>query len=174
MKTRGASTAPRTVKYEATMDITIRTVQFQDAEEITRIIREVGWFEHLKSESAQTTAERVRQHISLCLADDSHSAFVAEDEKHTVIGYTSVHYLPYFFLPGPEGYVSELFISAKARGQGVGTALLEQVIAEARGHGCARLTLINSRTRESYQRKFYEQRGWKERTEVAAFVLPLI
>ncbi len=156
------------------MDITIRNVQFQDAEDITSIIREVGWFEHLKSEAAQTTAERVLQHISLCLADDSHSAFVAEDEEHKVIGYSSVHYLPYFFLPGPEGYVSELFISAKARGQGVGTALLEQVIAEARRRGCARLSLINSRTRESYQRKFYERHGWKEHTEVAAFVLPLI
>jgi len=156
------------------MDMTIRSVQLQDAESITSIIRELGWFEHLNSESNQTTAERVHQHISLCLADDSHSAFVAEDENHKVIGYSSVHYLPYFFLPGPEGYVSELFISTEARGQGIGTALLERVIAEARKHGCSRLTLINSRTRESYQRKFYEQHGWKERTEIAAFVLPLI
>jgi len=156
------------------MDTTIRSVQLQDAENITSIIRELGWFEHLNSESNQTTAERVHQHISLCLADDSHSAFVAEDENHKVIGYSSVHYLPYFFLPGPEGYVSELFISTEARGQGIGTALLERVIAEARKHGCSRLTLINSRTRESYQRKFYEQHGWKERTEIAAFVLPLI
>jgi GNAT superfamily N-acetyltransferase len=70
--------------------------------------------------------------------------------------------------------VSELFISAKARGQGVGTTLLEQVIAEARRHGCARLSLITSRTRELYLRKFYEQHGWKERTEIATFVLPLI
>jgi len=171
---RGTSKVPRTVKFEANMNITIRNVQFQDAEDITSIIREVGWFEHLKSESAQITAERVRQHISLCLADDSHSAFVAENEKHKVIGYSSVHYLPYFFLPGPEGYVSELFVSAEDRGQGIGNVLLEQVIAEARRRGCARLSLINSRTRESYQRKFYEQHGWNERTEIAAFVLPLI
>ena len=141
------------------MDITIRNVQFQDAEDITGIIREVGWFEHLKSESAQTTAARVRQHISLCLADDSHSAFVAEDEEQKVIGYASVHYLPYFFLPGPEGYVSELFISAETRGKGVGTALLEMVISEAQKRGCARLSLINSRTRESYIRQFYEKHG---------------
>ena len=164
---------PRIIQFETTMDITIRSVHYQDAESITSIIREVGWFEHLKSESVRTTTERVRQHISLCLADDSHSVFVAEDEKHRVIGYSSMHYLPYFFLPGPEGYISELFVSAEARGQGVGTALLEQVIAEARKHGCARLSLINSRTRESYQRKYYENLGWKERTEIAAFVLPL-
>ena len=73
---------PRIVTCEMPMNITIRKIQFQDAEGITSIIREVGWFDHLKSESAQITAERIRQHISLCLADDSHSAFVAEDEKH--------------------------------------------------------------------------------------------
>ena len=139
---------PRTLKEY--MDINkIRNVQEQDAEDIAVIIREVGWFEHLKTETAQTTAERVRRHISLTLADDSHSAFVAEDNNN-IVGYSSVHYLPYFFLRGPEGYISELFISEKARGKGVGTALLEKIIAEARKRGCARLSLINSRTRESY------------------------
>jgi hypothetical protein len=96
---RGTSKVPRTVKFEANRDITIRNVQFQDAEDITSIIREVGWFEHLKSESAQTTADRVRQHISLCLVDDSHSALIAENEKRKVIGYSSMYYLPFFFYP---------------------------------------------------------------------------
>jgi GNAT superfamily N-acetyltransferase len=156
------------------MEIIIRTTQTKDAETIAKIVRGLGWFEHLDSESIETTTERIQRHISLCLADNSHSTFVAEDESGRVVGYASVHYLPYFFLAGPEGYVSELFIDAEARGIGVGTALLEQVIVEARKHGCSRLTLINSRTRESYKRKFYEQRGWIERTEVAPFVLPLI
>jgi GNAT superfamily N-acetyltransferase len=155
------------------MEIKIRNVQVQDAEFITGIIREIGWFEHLKSETAQATEERVRRHISACLANDSHSAFVAEDENHGVVGYSSVHYLPYYFLSGPEGYVSELFISENTRGKGVGSALLEKVIAEARRRGCSRLSLINSRTRESYLRHYYEKHGWKERSEVAAFVLPL-
>jgi GNAT superfamily N-acetyltransferase len=156
------------------MNITIRTVQHRDAEEIAGIIREVGWFDYLISESPALTAERIREYIDLCLvADECHSAFVAENEQQQVVGYISVHYLPYFFLPGPEGYISELFISLKARGQGVGTALLEHLIAEARKRGCVRLTLINSRTRDSYKRKFYEKHGWRERTEVAAFVLPL-
>jgi GNAT superfamily N-acetyltransferase len=156
------------------MSIGIRSVLMQDAEDIAGIIHEVGWFEHLQSESVQITAERVRKHISLCLADNSHSAFVAENGAKKVVGYSSVHFLPYFFLLGLEGYVSELFISAKVRGHGIGTALLDQITIEARKRGCVRLSLINSRSRESYQRKFYEQHGWKERTEVAAFVLPLL
>lgn len=156
------------------MNITIRHAQVQDARAITHIIHEIGWFDHLKLESTDITEQRIRRHLALCLADDSHSIFVAENENGKVVGYSSVHYLPYFFLLGPEGYISELFIATEARGQGIGSLLLEQIIAEARRRGCSRLSLINSRTRESYQRKFYEQRGWKERTEVAAFVLPLL
>jgi GNAT superfamily N-acetyltransferase len=104
------------------------------------------------------TEERIRSHITLCLADESHSVFVAEYDLRKVIGYSSVHYLPYFFLQGPEGYISELFIALEARGAGVGTALLEEAIADGRKRGCSRLSLINSRTRESYRRKFYEER----------------
>jgi len=161
-------------RIDILMKISIRNTQLKDAETIARIVREVSWFEHLKSESVEKTEERVRQHISLCLADGSHSSFVAAAEDGKVLGYSSVHYIPYFFLLGPEGYVSELFISAEVRGHGIGTALLEYIITEARKRGCARLSLINSRTRESYRQKFYERRGWKERTEVAEFVLPLV
>ena len=156
------------------MSILIRNVLLRDAENIAVIIRDMGWFENLQSESLRKTEECVRRHISLCLSDNSHSILVAEDESNSIVGYSSVHFLPYLFLTGPEGYISELFISANLRGQGIGTALLGQIKKEAKKRGCSRLSLINSRTRESYRRGFYERIGWKERTEVAVFVLPLM
>ncbi len=156
------------------MSILIRNVLLGDAEDIAWIIRDTGWFENLRIESLQKTAERVRRHISLCLSDNSHIILVAEDESNKIVGYCAVHFLPYLFLTGPEGYISELFISAKVRGQGIGTALLEQIKKEAKKRVCSRLSLINSRTRESYRRRFYERIGWKERSEVAVFVLPLM
>jgi GNAT superfamily N-acetyltransferase len=60
-----------------------------------------------------------------------------------------------------------------ARGQGVGRRLLEWVKTEARRRGCARLSLINLRNRESYRRQFYVKAGWSERAEAANFLYPM-
>ena len=43
-----------------------------------------------------------------------------------------------------------------ARGQGVGTQLLEVVKTEAAERGCSRLLLLNRRNRHSYERDFYQ------------------
>jgi GNAT superfamily N-acetyltransferase len=82
-----------------------------------------------------------------------------------------VHWLPYLFFSGPEGFVSELFVGGPSRGQGVGRQLLEAVKVEATERGCVRLQLINFRDRESYQRGFYQKCGWEERGTAANFVL---
>jgi GNAT superfamily N-acetyltransferase len=81
--------------------------------------------------------------------------------------------LPYLILAGPEGYVSELFVSDSARGIGIGTQLLKAVEAMAISRGCSRLMLLNRKTRESYERGFYRRLGWEEREEFANFVLHL-
>jgi GNAT superfamily N-acetyltransferase len=158
--------------------ITIRPGTSADAFAIAMILRESGWFEHLNSESAATTTERVAQHINLCLADDSHSLFVAEvsaqpDNCHPVVGYALVHWLPYLFLPAPEGFLSELFVDSDHRGNGIGKQLLTAVTTAARKRGCARLMLANGRNRPSYQRGFYQKQGWVEREAIANFIYKL-
>jgi GNAT superfamily N-acetyltransferase len=107
------------------------------------------------------------------LANESHSTFVAEDPTGVVAGYSSVHWRPYLFMSGPEGFVSELFVSEGARGQGVGRELLRVIESEARARGCQRLSLTNLRDRESYQRQFYVKAGWRERAEAANFIYTL-
>jgi GNAT superfamily N-acetyltransferase len=76
-------------------------------------------------------------------------------------------------MPGPEGFVTELFVKSSARGYGVGAALLEAVIAEGKRRGCTRLSLLNNRHRESYQRGFYHKQGWQERGDLVNFIYPL-
>jgi GNAT superfamily N-acetyltransferase len=152
------------------MSPTIRLARIEDAPAITDLLREIGWFHAVADvplEQAQSTLE---QHLALCLADGSHSVYVGADESGALLGYASVHWLPYLILAGPEGYVSELFLREAARGQGLGAQLLEAVKVEARKRGCIRLSLMNNRERESYRRGFYEKHGWEERSLMANMV----
>jgi GNAT superfamily N-acetyltransferase len=151
----------------------IRIAQFSDCPALADLLREVGWFEAINSKSPAEAAEHLELHLADCLADESHSVYVGVDESGEVLGYVSVHWLSYLFLPGPEGYVSELFLRPSARGQGLGASLLETVKAEARERGAYRLSLLNNKSRESYERGFYQKQGWVERPIMSNFIYRL-
>jgi GNAT superfamily N-acetyltransferase len=151
----------------------IRKASVDDAAPLTALLQEIGWFELLNKETLAAATRRVKSQLEHCLADGSHSIFVAETADGVTAGYVSVHWLPYLFLPGPEGFVSELFVRDAARGQGIGRRLLQTVEAEARTRGCSRLAVINFRNRESYQRRFYVKLGWAERVDAANFIYPI-
>jgi GNAT superfamily N-acetyltransferase len=155
------------------MSVVIRSATVEDAPVIATIVRDLGWFAHLKDESLEEAAARFAKHITMCQADDSHTVSVVEHDG-VVVGYSVVHWLPYLMLTGPEGYVSELFVTETARGLGIGSQLLKVIEEEARARGCSRLGLLNSRVRESYERQYYKKQGWTERESVASFILPLI
>lgn len=151
------------------LNLTIRNAKESDAVAIAQILKTLGWFAHLNSISDEESAAQIKQNIALCHADNSHCVYVAENAEGDVLGYVAVHWLPSLFLPTPEGYLSELFIHDAYRGQGIGKALLANVISEATNRGCSRLTLNNHKDRESYQRGFYCKQGWIERETVANF-----
>lgn len=148
----------------------LRKVSIDDAEDLASLLKGIGWFELLKKRSDDESREHVKVQLARCLADDSHSTYVAESDDGKIIGYVSIHWLPYLFMHGPEGYISELFVRDGARGQGVGGELLRIVETEAKARGCQRLSLINLRSRESYQRQFYIKAGWQERADAANFI----
>jgi GNAT superfamily N-acetyltransferase len=152
----------------------IRKARQADTQALTDLLVGLNSFEHYFSgASREALQERVGPHLERCLADTSHSVYVGETAQGDLVGYLSVHWLPYLFLPGPEGYISELFVRAEARGQGIGSDLLEAAREEAEARGCTRLSLINMRQRESYLRGFYAKRGWEERPEAANFIMRL-
>jgi len=152
---------------------TIRPITLEDAPALAHLLQRVGWWERIDQLSADEAAAAIRRAIAGSLADDSHTLLAALAEgqgEPRLLGYTAVHWLPYLFLPGPEGYISELFVDPEARGQGIGAALLQAVEAEARRRGCFRLSLLNGKQRESYARQFYSKHGWEERPGMANFV----
>lgn len=153
----------------------IRPAQHDDAEALAQIMCSVEWLAHLHAEPRDSVIALVQRHLHACAADASHAVYVAETQAQPqiVVGYISVHWLPYLCLPGQEGYISELFILDTWRGKGAGTRLLDAVIAEAQQRGCSRLKLLSGRRSEAYEREFYKQRGWEERDYVANFVYKL-
>ena len=155
------------------MEIQIRKATDQDAPAIAELLRSIGLFAHINAEPPQATLDHVARHLGFCHADNSHSVYVALDLTGEIVGYCAVHWLPYLMLPGPEGYVSELFLRESSRGLGIGGRLLETVSTEAKKRGCSRLMLLNLRDRESYQRGFYKKQGWQERPEAVNFLLPI-
>ncbi len=161
------------------MDILIRKAEASDVPAIADLLRSLNFFAYINAEAPQSTQERVARHFAQCAADDSHMILVAlgtgragQTPGRAVVGYSAVHWLPYMMLAAPEGYVSELFVREECRGQGIGRQLLEAIKAEAQKRGCSRLTLLNMRKRESYQRQFYAKQGWEER-DAANFILHL-
>jgi GNAT superfamily N-acetyltransferase len=153
--------------------IDYRKAEPEDAERLLDLVRGIGWFPAINEAPHPLALERIRRHLALALADDSHSIHVAQDDEGRLLGYVAAHWLPYLILAGPEGFVSELFLRENMRGQGIGRRLLALVKDEARRRGCARLSLINMSGRESYLRRFYVQDGWEERPDAKNFVLRL-
>lgn len=155
------------------MPVQIRPVRPEDADSMVSFLVDLRHFRRLQGRTSESIRPQVREAIGQCLADDSHAIYLAVDDDGQILGYTSVHWLPYLFLPGPEGYVSELFVATAARGQGIGSQLLAVVKEEAARRGCSRLSLLNMRDRESYQRAFYAKDGWDERPDAANFVFEM-
>ena len=155
------------------MNTAIRKATVDDARKLAVLLKEIGWFERFNTGQVDQLAPQVEERLRQCMADGSHSVLVAEEPGGEITGYGSVHWLPYLFMSGPEGYVSELFVSTAARGQGIGRELLKVIESEARARGCQRLSLTNLRNRESYKRQFYLKAGWHERSEAANFIYVL-
>ena len=153
--------------------VTIRPANSEDVPAIADILRGLEIFTRINEEPPTTTQQRVGHHFELCAANDSHAIYVAELSNGTIAGYVAVHWLPYLLLTGPEGYVSELFVRNSEQGRGIGTLLLDVIIKEGKARGCSRLSLLNMRNRESYQRGYYKKVGWEERENAANFILPL-
>ena len=89
-----------------------------------------------------------------------HDHYVIEIDD-CVVGYGVIHWIETFLYDKPEGYISELFIHERFRGNRLWTALLNYMVDKAREKGCCRVWLLNSIGSESNSRKYYEKQGWQ-------------
>lgn len=157
---------------ESELRLLIRKATPEDAPALALLLHSIGEFSRVQSETVERTTELLQQYLDQCCASASHSVYIALYGR-TTAGYISVHWLPYLFMAGPEGFVSELFVEPQHRGKTIGNSLLNVVRSEAEQRGCSRLHLVNFRSRESYVRQFYAKAGWTERTDAADFIMKL-
>ena len=144
----------------------IRPAVAEDAPAFAVLLEAIGDLPMLAGEDVAAVAAR---HVPVAVASPDTTLLVVEDASG-LIGYANVHWVHDLFMPGPEGYLSELFILESHSGRGIGSEVLGLIEAEARERGAFRLSLLNAKRRASYERRFYERHGWIERPEIANFV----
>ncbi len=79
-----------------------------------------------------------------------------------VVGLASLSRRPQLRLAGDLITIDELVVADRTRGLGVGRAILQRVKSMSQELGARRLELETTRTRESYERRFYVKNGFTE------------
>ena len=150
--------------------VMVRKAAVSDAEAMALILREIGWSERRNSLSLEDVSSPIRDLILQAAAfPKCHTMYVACDSDGGVVGFTSVHWVPFLMLGSFEGYVSDLFVSPSASGMGAGSRLIDAVMEEGRKRDVYRLMVTNGKDKPSYLRGFYRKKGWTERPKVANF-----
>jgi predicted N-acetyltransferase YhbS len=144
-------------------DISIRPLKPSDIADIMQLHRELGWNPAFKADGST-----LKQRLEALITEESALLLVAT-LKGKVVGYIHGEIVTYLLFAGREMLVSELFVMESVRGRGVGKALLNAIESEAVQQKCFRISVLNSRERESYKRGFYPSLGYEERPHTANF-----
>jgi GNAT superfamily N-acetyltransferase len=116
-------------------DIVVRRAVPDDAADILRLIRALAAYER-EPDAVEATVDMLSR--TLFAADAIVHAHVAE-RAGAIVG-IAVWFLNYSTWTGRPGlYLEDLFVDERARGGGVGRALLTALAREAVARGCARM-----------------------------------
>ena len=111
--------------------ITIRPAIEDDYETILELFREFAHFEHLD--------ERMTNSIEQMKAEKEYfNCFVAVSKQNEIIGYAT-YFFAYFTWTGKSLYMDDLYVKKSHREHGIGTLLINKVIAFANASGCHKL-----------------------------------
>lgn len=148
----------------------IRPAVPADAHSIANLVKDAELSDKIAAVSMSDMILRIESAIELCGEDKNDNIFVVVDNDGQILAYAVIQWHIALFLPCGEGYISELTVRTDRRGYGIGSMLLNHLMDMAKKRNCTRMSLINSRFRDSYKRKFYNKHGWYEREVAANFV----
>ena len=129
------------------MDPTIRDARSRDSAAIAALLGQLGY---------RTDAAAVAARIRRLLAAGDRLVVAELDGK--VVGLADLHVSPSLEYDEPAGKLAALVVDERARGGGIGRALVEAMEAEARARGCA-VFFLTTAERRADAHAFYERIG---------------
>ena len=111
--------------------ITIRPVGEEDFSAIVELFREFAHFEHLDDRMTNSVAQMKAE-------KEYFNCFVAVNNQKEIVGYATYFYA-YFTWTGKSLYMDDLYVKECHRSRGIGTLLIDKVIAFAKANGCHKL-----------------------------------
>lgn len=152
----------------AMAELVVRAIEKADIPHIVRILEDSQWINDLDKNKAKQISY-LEGSFEIYSGNGTSKAYVAVLDGQ-IVGYVAFHDILYYFLSGPEVYVSELFVLTEYRNKNIGNSLVNKVKEYARSIQAERLMLITGRGRESYKRQFYKKNGWQERESLSNFI----
>ena len=136
-------------------DINIRRAQPEDADDIGKLLHDFNTEYDEPTPSPEQLAERFRS-----LLGQSHTeVLLANDEP---IGVAVLRFVPSIWSEAQECYLAELYVIPSRRGQGIGRALMQEVLRTAKERGADYIYLGTSED-DTAARGLYEKFGFTNR-----------
>ncbi len=149
----------------ATAPRAIRRAEIKDIPEIDELLNQVNLIHHLgRPDLFKLARKYTDEELAAILQDGSRPVFVAVDGDDRALGYAfcifQQHVNDNLLTDVKTLYIDDLCVQKHLRGQHIGRALFEHVLAFARENGCHNVTL-NVWALNAGARKFYEKCGMK-------------
>ena len=113
------------------MTVTIRKIQESDYLVLISLFKEFALFEKLPEKMTNSVEQMLREKEYL-------TGFVAVNDADEIAGYAT-YFFGYYTWIGKSLYMDDLYVRPDFRGAGVGTKLINEVIAFAKAENCKKL-----------------------------------
>jgi ribosomal protein S18 acetylase RimI-like enzyme len=136
-------------------EVSIRVAAAQDAADIGRLFTDFNEEFDEPTPPAEDVARRAAEHI-----EEGHSTFLIAGDGPD--GFAQLRYRPSLYAEGLEAHLQELYVVPSLRGRGIGRALMDAVLEEARRAGATFIDLGTSED-DTAARGLYESAGFTNR-----------
>jgi ribosomal protein S18 acetylase RimI-like enzyme len=133
----------------------VRTAAVEDAGRLARLFTDFNEEFDEPTPEPEAATERIGSQI-----EQGDSTFLLAGEGPD--GFAQLRFRPSLYLDGLEAHLQELYVVPALRGRGIGRALLEASLAEARRAGAGRIDLGTSDDDQA-ARALYESAGFTNR-----------